>query len=107
MDKIKITIPEETKSIIETFTGLTIEELLEKTKDDILKKYQEGNRMTVKEAAEIMRVSQMFVRIGLREGKLPFGVAVKTSEKWTYYISPKKFHEYVGYSHKLEPKNGE
>lgn len=50
----------------------------------------------VKEAAEIMGKSQQFVRVGLQRGLLPFGTAVKMSSKWTYYISPKQFIEYVG-----------
>jgi hypothetical protein len=52
--------------------------------------------MKIKEAAELMGKSQQFVRIGLQRGLLPFGTAVKMSSKWTYYISPKKFYEYVG-----------
>lgn len=50
----------------------------------------------VKEAAEIMGKCQQFVRVGLQRGLLPFGTAVKMSSKWTYYISPKQFYEYVG-----------
>jgi hypothetical protein len=52
--------------------------------------------ITVKQAAEIMGVSQQFVRIGMQRGQLPIGTAVKMSSVWTYYISPKKFYEYVG-----------
>lgn len=54
------------------------------------------NRLTTKEAAELMNVSQQFIRIGLQRGILPFGYAVKSSSKWTYYISPAKFTEYTG-----------
>ncbi|SET56404.1 hypothetical protein SAMN05660297_02782 [Natronincola peptidivorans] len=53
-------------------------------------------KISVKDAAEIMGKSQQFVRIGLQRGLLPFGTAVKMSSMWTYYISPKQFHEYVG-----------
>lgn len=56
----------------------------------------DGTSISVKEAAELMGKSQQFVRIGLQRGLLPFGTAVKMSTKWTYYISPKKFIEYVG-----------
>lgn len=55
-----------------------------------------GNNISVKKAAEIMGKSQQFVRVGLQKGLLPFGTAVKLSSMWTYYISPKKFYEYVG-----------
>lgn len=52
--------------------------------------------ISIKEAAEIMGKSQQFIRVGLQRGLLPFGTAIKMSSKWTYYISPKQFYEYVG-----------
>jgi hypothetical protein len=51
--------------------------------------------MSVKEASEKMGVSPQFVRVGLQRGVLPFGVAVKLSSRWTYYINPKQFNEYM------------
>lgn len=54
-------------------------------------------KITVKQAAEIMNKSQEFIRAGLRHGKLPIGTAVKMSSIWTYYISPEKFKEFTGY----------
>lgn len=53
-------------------------------------------RMTVAEAAEIMGVSKDYVRIGLQRGLLPFGTAVKMSNRYTYYISSKQFFKYLG-----------
>lgn len=52
--------------------------------------------MRVREAAEIMGKSQMFVRCGLRQGVFPFGYAVKMSSRWTYYINKNKFYEFIG-----------
>jgi len=52
--------------------------------------------LSVHEAAEIMGKSDQFVRIGLQREILPFGSAVKLSTRWTYYISPTRFYEYVG-----------
>lgn len=52
--------------------------------------------MSVKECAELLGKSQMFVRCGLREGKLPFGYAIKMSSRWTYHISRSKVYEYMG-----------
>ena len=43
-----------------------------------------------------MGKSEMFVRIGLQRGLRPFGIAVKTSSKYIYYISPNKFYQYIG-----------
>ena len=53
-------------------------------------------RLDIKTAAKLMNKSEQFVRIGLQRNLLPFGVAVKTSSKFTYYISSKKFSEYTG-----------
>jgi len=58
------------------------------------------SRLSVKDAAEIMEVSQQFIRVGLQRGLLPFGTAIKLSSVWTYYISPQKFDEYIGYIEK-------
>lgn len=57
---------------------------------------EEKKCISIKQAAEMMGKSKQFVRIGLQRGLLPFGTAVKMSSKWTYYISPQKFFEYVG-----------
>lgn len=50
------------------------------------------NRISVSEVAELMNVSEQFIRIGLQKGIFPFGYAVKMSTQWTYYISPQKIH---------------
>ena len=60
----------------------------------------DGANVPVAEAARIMKKDAMFIRIGLRNGSLPFGCAIKTDERNTnydYYISPKLFAEYTGY----------
>lgn len=56
----------------------------------------ECKSLSIKQAAEIMGKSQQFVRLGLQRKEFPFGNAVKLSTKWTYYISPARFYEYVG-----------
>lgn len=53
-------------------------------------------KVPVKEAAEILGVSPQFIRVGLQQGVLPIGTAVKMSSVWTYHISPKLLDEYVG-----------
>lgn len=53
--------------------------------------------VTIKEAALFMSVGPQFVRVGIQQGILPFGTAVKINgERYTYYISPSKLAEYVG-----------
>ena len=44
-------------------------------------------RISVKEAARQLGVSQQFIRVGMQQGRLPIGTAVKMSSVWTYYIS--------------------
>ena len=56
----------------------------------------EKRSISVKEAAQLMGKSEMFVRIGLQRGLLPIGTAIKMSSKYTYYISPKLLEEYIG-----------
>jgi len=43
-----------------------------------------------------MGVTPMFLRMGLRLGKFPFGTAIQTSRsRWTYYINRKRFEVYM------------
>lgn len=57
-------------------------------------------RISVKEAASLLGVSQQFVRIGMQRGQLPIGSAVKMSTKWTYHISPCLLEQYIGQNKK-------
>lgn len=57
------------------------------------------DRITVKEAAESLGVSQQFIRIGLQKGRLPIGTAVKMSSRWTYFISKTKLLHYLNSCH--------
>ena len=65
-------------------------------------------KITVKEAAKIMGKHEMFIRIGLQNGTLPFGVAEKmpNKTKYSYHISPKLFFEYIGTTG-LQDKSGD
>lgn len=50
----------------------------------------------IKLAAKLMGKGEQFIRIGLQRGTLPIGYAVKKDNKYSYYISPKKFMEVTG-----------
>ena len=52
-------------------------------------------KISVAQAAKDMGVSQQFVRVGLQRGILKFGSAVKMSGRYTYYINPAKFKNYI------------
>lgn len=55
------------------------------------------DKIKPKDVADALGISVQAVRIGLQQGKFPFGTAIKTSEaKYTYAIYPKTFEEYVG-----------
>ena len=51
-------------------------------------------KISVKDAAARLGVSQQFIRIGIRSGALPIGTAVKMSSVWTYYITAEAVEEY-------------
>ncbi|SHN88237.1 hypothetical protein [Desulfitobacterium chlororespirans] len=55
-----------------------------------------GKNLPISKAAAIMGKNPQFIRVCLQRELLPFGIAVKTSSKWSYYISPSKFYDYVG-----------
>lgn len=56
----------------------------------------ENNRLSVAEAAQLLGASEQFIRIGLQQGYLKFGMAVKMSSQWTYVITKQKFEEFTG-----------
>lgn len=49
----------------------------------------------VADAAKLMGKSKEWVMQGLRDGRFPWGYAVKLT-KWSYFISSVKFTEYTG-----------
>lgn len=60
-----------------------------------MRKMNTGKILPV-EAAEILNTSPQFVRVAMQQGKLPIGIAIKMSTKWTYNISGKLLTEYSG-----------
>lgn len=56
------------------------------------------NKITTKEAAEIIGSSPQFVRVAMQQGILKIGCACRIggSRRWTYNISPKMLGEYIG-----------
>ncbi len=54
-------------------------------------------KITVQQAAELMGTSPQHIRVGLQKGVIPIGHALKINgNRYSYYISPKKFTEYTG-----------
>ena len=52
-------------------------------------------RISVADAAKLMGVSKQFIRLGLQQGTLPIGTAVKMRE-WVYFISRPLLEAYIG-----------
>jgi predicted DNA-binding protein (UPF0251 family) len=50
--------------------------------------------LSVKEAAQMMGVTQQLLRIALQQGRFPFGTAVKM-KRWAYYINSEMFYNYI------------
>lgn len=54
-------------------------------------------KVRVWEAARCMGATERYIRAGLLTGELPFGTVTKGSNKrYTYYINPEKFRDFVG-----------
>lgn len=53
--------------------------------------------VSIKEAAQMLGVSQQFLRIALQQKMYPFGIAVriKDSCKYTYYINLNQLKNYI------------
>lgn len=47
-------------------------------------------------AAKLMNVSQQYIRVGIQQGVLTFGSAVRISgTKYSYYISPSRLKQFL------------
>jgi hypothetical protein len=53
------------------------------------------SKVKVTDAAKIMGVTPMFVRMGLRQRRFPFGTAVYMGKRFAYYINTVKFINYI------------
>ena len=52
-------------------------------------------RIKVKEAAELLGVSEQYIRLGMQRGQLPIGSCVKMSSRWTYHIAAGQLENYL------------
>lgn len=53
------------------------------------------SKLTIRETALRLGISPQSLRLGLQRGELPFGSAIKTSDRYTYVIYEKKLKEYL------------
>lgn len=53
-------------------------------------------RLTIKETARRLSCNEQFLRVALQQGKFSeFGMAVKTSSHYTYYINKNRLDEWL------------
>lgn len=50
--------------------------------------------LTITEAADLMGIPPQLLRMGLQQGRFPFGVAVKM-KRWAYYINADRLFAYL------------
>lgn len=51
--------------------------------------------MTVKEAAEKLRLSPQLVRLWCQNGNCPFGYVIRLGERNTYYINESELKQFI------------
>lgn len=73
-----------------------IEKVLGKFEEVENEEIEVDRNVPIRVAAQKLGKSEQFIRVGLQNGVFDFGFAVKTSTKYSYHISPKKFEEYIG-----------
>ena len=84
--------PERRRMRINDVLGVVVEEEHVETPPPIAK----IPRMNPADAAKAMGMSEKTVCEGLKQGRFPWGYAIHTSEKWTYWINAWKFAEIEG-----------
>lgn len=50
----------------------------------------------IKKAADLMGISEQFLRVLIQREKLPFATAVKNKTQYQYYINSKGLAEHIG-----------
>ena len=58
------------------------------------KSVKQDKPISVPEAAAALGISPQFLRLGLQQGRFPFGTAVKM-KRWAYYINSERFYAYI------------
>ncbi len=53
-------------------------------------------KISIEEAAQILKWDAQYIRGMMQLDRLPIGIAIQIKSKWTYYISPKLLEKYTG-----------
>jgi len=58
-------------------------------------------RLTIREAAQILEVSEQGLRLWIATGRCPFGFVINENiKRKTYWVSKEKLYEFVGNNNK-------
>ena len=55
---------------------------------------EKDRKITIQEAAAIMKITPRFLQMALQQNRFDFGTAVKFS-RWSYYINTERFIQYM------------
>ena len=83
------------KAAIAEAVGCSVEEL-DDPRPVKIDREMKINRLDVKTAAWMLGMSPVTVRKGLQQGVFPWGYAIHTDGRWSYFINAKKFAEIEG-----------
>ena len=54
-------------------------------------------RITIQEAAKILRISEQGLRLWIASGKCPFGIVINENKsRKTYWVGKEKLYEFIG-----------
>lgn len=56
---------------------------------------EKANRLSVKQAAEVLDLNPETLRMAMREGVLPIGSVVKNKKEYSYLIYQEKIEQYL------------
>lgn len=62
---------------------------------------EQAKTLSPEETGKVIRMRAQSVRLGLQQGRFPFGIAIqKPNGRWTYNIIASKVYEYAGLKEK-------
>ena len=62
---------------------------------------EQAKTLSPEETGRLIRMRAQSVRLGLQQGRFPFGIAIqKPNGRWTYNIIASKVYEYAGLKEK-------
>ena len=98
-DRIKAAMSEQgiSQAELSKLTGIGRSSICQSEPESIPPEEETVQRITVMKAARILHMNHVTLREGLKQGRFPWGYAVRKSEnRWSYYINAKKFAETEG-----------